>query len=193
MMCLIPVKKEFKGNIKKDQNYIFCSNHFSYLDIPTMGLSPWYFKFTGKKSITRVPIFGYMFKNLHITVDRENQKGRYEAFYQYGKNLDQGVNLSIFPEGGIRSSQPPRMARFKHGPFKVAIEKQVPVVPVTLPFNWIILPDDGKFLLTWHVNKIIYHEPIETKGLSEKDTDALKDQVYKVIDQELRKQNNHEN
>ncbi|HYI77135.1 MAG TPA: 1-acyl-sn-glycerol-3-phosphate acyltransferase, partial [Chryseolinea sp.] len=58
--------------------------------------------------------------------------------------------------------------------------------PVTIPFNWIILPPD-EFLLRWHPLKVIFHEPIETSQLTIKDLDALKEKVYHVIDSELKK------
>ena len=77
------------------------------------------------------------------------------------------------------------MARFKDGPFRVAIEKQIPLVPVTIPYNWIILPDDGKMMVTKRTSKLIFHEPIITEGLSIQDMDELKDRVYKIINDEL--------
>ena len=74
--------------------------------------------------------------------------------------IDEGKNLVIFPEGGIITLKDPVMAKFKDGAFRVAIEKQIAIVPVTIPFNWIILPPD-EFLLRWHPLKVIFHEPIE--------------------------------
>jgi 1-acyl-sn-glycerol-3-phosphate acyltransferase len=81
------------------------------------------------------------------------------------------------------------MARFKDGAFRLAIEKQVPIVPVTIPYNWIILPDDGKLLLHWHRNMVIFHDPIETSSLQMEDMEQLKKQVYEIIDSELQRRN----
>ena len=189
LLTFIPVSIEYRTPIDRSRKYILCSNHFSYLDIPTMGLSPIYIVFTGKISLAKIPLFGFMFRNLHITVDRSTLKSRYDALRKYAEAVDQGKNLSIFPEGGISSKKPPQMARFKDGAFKIAIEKEIPVIPVTIPYNWIILPDDDKFLLHRHQCKIIFHEPIETKGLTQEDVDALKDKVYGIIDNELKIQN----
>lgn len=189
LLIFIPVRIEYRTRIDKTKLYILCSNHFSHLDIPVMGISKVYFVFTGKKSLAELPVFGYMFRNLHITVDRSNLKGRYAAFKAYEDAISAGKSISIFPEGGINSKNPPKMARFKDGPFKIAIEKQIPVIPVTIPYNWIILPDDDKFLLRWHPCKVIYHEPIETKGLSIEDLDSLKEQIFQIIDAELKRQN----
>ncbi|NJM26626.1 MAG: 1-acyl-sn-glycerol-3-phosphate acyltransferase, partial [Bacteroidia bacterium] len=100
---------------------------------------------------------------------------------------DKGKSLVIFPEGGIYTKEPPRMVRFKDGAFRAAIEKQIPLVPVTIPNNWIILPDEA-FLLRWGTVHVIFHEPIETKGLTLADMDRLKSDVYQVIDLELKHQ-----
>ncbi len=81
------------------------------------------------------------------------------------------------------------MAPFKEGAFRLAIEKQVPIVPVSIPYNWIIMPDDGRLLLQRHENMVIFHDPIETTGLTTADIDTLSQQVFMVIDTELKKRN----
>lgn len=100
--------------------------------------------------------------------------------------IDEGKSLVIFPEGGIVTQKDPVMGRFKQGPFRVAIEKQIPIVPVTIPYNWIILPPE-EFLLYWHPLRIIFHEPISTVGLTMEDIDTLKEKVFAIIDAELKK------
>lgn len=106
--------------------------------------------------------------------------------------IDEGKNLVIFPEGGIMTLKDPVMARFKDGAFRIAIEKQIAIVPVTIPYNWIILPPD-QFLLRWHPLKVIFHEPIDTAGLLTKDTDILKQRLFTIIDDELKRQLKDEN
>ena len=130
-------------------------------------------------------MFGYMYKKLHITVDRNSLKSRYDVLVRSNKAIDEGKNLVIFPEGGILTTSPPKMVRFKDGAFRVAIEKQIPIVPVTIVNNWIILPEN--LLLSWKPVKIIFHEPIETRSLGIEKLDYIKEQVYNVIDSELKK------
>jgi 1-acyl-sn-glycerol-3-phosphate acyltransferase len=102
--------------------------------------------------------------------------------------IEDGKSLVIYPEGGISAPRPPEMSRFKDGAFRAAIEKQIPLVPVTIPHNWIILPDPEN-VLRWGTIKVIFHKPIETKGLTLADVDNLKEEVYNIIDKELKKQN----
>lgn len=106
--------------------------------------------------------------------------------------IDEGKSLVIYPEGGIITKDPPQLAGFKDGAFRVAIEKQIPLVPVTIPYNWILLPDN-EFVLHWHRVKVIFHEPILTKGLTMNDIDKLKQSLRNTLDEELKKHNSHEN
>ena len=68
------------------------------------------------------------------------------------------------------------MGRFKNGPFRLAIEKQVPIVPITFMNNWLLLPDDF-YRRIGHpgIAHVILHDPIPTIGLTENDLDVLKE------------------
>jgi 1-acyl-sn-glycerol-3-phosphate acyltransferase len=131
-----------------------------------------------------IPLFGFMYSKLHITVDRGNMNSRISTYKKSLRALDEGKSLVIYPEGGIVTKKDPVMGKFKDGAFKAAIEKQIAIVPVTLPYNWIILPPD-EFLVRWHPVKIIVHKPIETIGLTMADAGMLKEKVYQVIENEL--------
>jgi 1-acyl-sn-glycerol-3-phosphate acyltransferase len=181
----IPIKRIYSDKLDFKKQYIFCSNHFSYLDIPAIGINKFRPVFVGKHSLEKIPLFGYMYRNIHITLNKEKLKSRYDVMGKCAAELDAGHNLVIFPEGGIVSKKMPKMANFKEGAFRLAIEKRVPIVPVTIPYNWILLPDDGKLLLHRHENMVIFHDPIDTRGLSTADIDTLSRQVYDVIDREL--------
>jgi len=133
-----------------------------------------------------------MFGKLHITVDRKKLKSRYTSVKRSMEAIDEGKNLIIFPEGGIVTEKGPVMGPFKDGAFRIAVEKQIPIVPVTIPYNWIILPPD-EFLLRWHPLKVIFHQPVETAGLTAKDIDTLKQQVFTIIEQELKQHLKNEN
>jgi 1-acyl-sn-glycerol-3-phosphate acyltransferase len=132
-----------------------------------------------------IPLFGFMYRKLHITVDRSSLKSRVNTIVRSLQAIDEGKSLMIFPEGGIITKHPPHLVKFKDGAFRVAIEKQIPIVPVTIPFNWIILPDQPVLMLRRKLMKVIFHEPIETNGYSMDRIDELKNKVFAVINQEL--------
>lgn len=182
----LPFQIEYRSRLDRKAQYIFCPNHFSYLDIPTLGLNDLNTIFVGKSEMGKIPVFGYMYRKLHITVNRASLKSRFNSLKLSLEAIDEGKSLVIFPEGGIVTEKDPVMGRFKDGAFRVAIEKQIPIVPVTIPYNWIILPPD-EFLLRWHRIKVIFHEPVATTGLTLDDLDQLKKSVFQIIDEELRK------
>jgi len=184
----MPFHIEIRQRLDPYKQYIFCPNHFSYFDIPVMGLNPHHYIFVGKSQMEKIPLFGFMYRNLHITVDRDKLSSKYSTFTRSLAALDEGKSLVIFPEGGIVTHRPPTMGRFKDGAFRCAIEKQVEIVPVTIPFNWITLPDEKHLLLTWKPIKLIFHEPIDPQGYTLKDIEQLKEKVYTIIDSELKKQ-----
>lgn len=183
----IPYAIEYRFKPDKKQQYIFCANHFSILDIPTMGLvihQP--FAFVGKSSFAKKPFFGFMYSKFHILVNRESLKDRYNSLIKSLRAIDEGYSLAIFPEGGIKSKTPPYLREFKDGAFRAAIEKQIPIIPVTIGDNWRALPDDGEVLLRRIKNRIIIHPPIETTGLSLADVDDLKNKTFQVIQKQLK-------
>ncbi len=184
----MPWHREVRGKLDPNKQYIFCPNHFSYLDIVAMGLNPMNAIFVGKNAMEKIPLFGFMYRKLHITVDRSKLTSRYSSYTRSLKALEEGKSLVIFPEGGIITTQPPRMSRFKDGAFRLAIEKQIAIVPVTLPYNWIILPDNAMVLRPGRIS-LIFHEPIDPTGYTVQDIDHLKMQVFNIVEQELKKLN----
>ncbi|MES2733891.1 MAG: lysophospholipid acyltransferase family protein [Bacteroidota bacterium] len=187
-LCAIPVEVHYVSPLDPHKPYLFCANHTSYLDIALMGLVvPHYFAFIGKSSLKKIPLFGYMFRKLHIDVDRSSWVKSHQTFRKALEVLSQGRSIVVFPEGGMVTKAPPALTPFKDGPFRMAIEQQVPVVPITLPYNWIVLPDDNRLLFTRHLLKAIVHTPISTQGLTLADVSQLKQQAYQVIENELKK------
>jgi len=182
----VPFRVAYRSKLNPRGQYIFAPNHFSYLDIPTLGLNHYNTIFVGKNDMENIPVFGFMYRKLHITVDREKLKSRSTTIQRSLRAVDEGKSLVIFPEGGIVTARDPVMGKFKDGAFRVAIEKQIPIVPVTIPYNWIILPPN-EFLLYWHPLKVTFHEPIDTRGMTMNDLGKLKEQVFRIIEEELAK------
>ncbi len=188
-LIFLPVKVEGRKHIKKGQSYVFIANHFSYLDIAMMGLLPGDVVFVGKSSIRKIPLFGFYFRKLHIAVNRESLKSRGEVLIRAKNAIENGSSIVIFPEGGIVSDNPPTLHKFKDGAFTLAIDKQIPIIPVTLSYNHLILPDNGKLLMDFKKGKLIIHPPISTEGLNSKDLQDLKNKTYQLIQDQLWKDN----
>ncbi|MEP0712489.1 lysophospholipid acyltransferase family protein [Algoriphagus sp.] len=183
-ICIfLPVKIQKTKQLEKNKPYIFLANHFSYLDIAMMGFIPGDVLFVGKASIKKAPLFGYYFKNLHIAVDRDRLKSRAETMKRTDQALESGSSVIIFPEGGIYTQNPPQMIPFKNGAFRMAKDKQIPIIPVTLSYNHLILPDDGKLLVHWRPAKMVLHDPLIPEQFESEQ--ALKDKCFEVIQNQL--------
>lgn len=185
-----PVRNEWRFKPQKKQVYVFCPNHFSFLDIPIMALTMRaFFVYVGKMDLQKVPLFGYMYRKIHIGINRDSGKSRYQTYIDAKEALDNGKNLVIYPEGGIwaKKENMPKMAKLKDGPFRIAIEKQVPIVPVTIPYNWKLLPYPNKYMSAPKIARVIYHEPISTKGMTLDNIKDLKQKYKKIVEDELEK------
>ena len=107
-----------------------------------------------------------------------------KAFKEAEKSLQENYSLIIFPEGGI-STHPPKMMKWKNGPFKLAIDAQVPIVPITFVNNWKHLHVEEKTFGKPGIIKIIVHAPIETKGMTKEDQTKLSEKVFQIIESTL--------
>ncbi len=169
---------------------VYCANHSSYLDIIMSYLViPHYYVFMGKQELDKAPLFRIFFKEMNILVERGNNMASHRAFMRAGQDIDKGHGTFIYPEAGISSNG--KMRGFKNGAFKLAIEKQVPIVPITYLNNWRLLQNGGFFKSFGGpgMSNIIVHKPISTAGLTENDLVSLKTKVYEIISTELNNYN----
>ena len=173
---------------------VIVPNHTSYLDIL---FSPFYIDHTavymGKSELLQIPLFKYFFMYLDIPVKRKSATDAHRAFKNAGDMIDAGISVVIYPEGTIGDRG--HLKSFKNGAFKLAIDKQVPIVPVVNLNNWWFLENGGFFKSNGRpgIPKIVVGNPIETKGLTEKDMEELKNKVHTFIKQELDKFNGKKN
>lgn len=170
---------------------VYCANHASYLDIVINYLVvPQYFVSMGKIEINKAPLFRIFFKEMNILVDRKSHSGSHKAFIRAGQEIENGHNVFIFPEGGISSSG--KLLNFKNGAFRLAIDKQVPIVPITYLNNWKLLQNGGFFKVKGGpgISRIIVHTPIPTVGMTENDLVPLRTKVRDIILNELNNYNN---
>jgi len=182
------LKVKGRENIPQEGAYIICPNHTSYLDIFCLyTIFPKYFVFTGKKEIEKWPLFHiYYTSGMNILVDRETKTGMFKALKRMSHEIEIGNPLAIFPEGTI-SKQAPKLASFKSGAFAIAIQKQVPVLPITFVSNWKILSRSGfwKGIDGPGIAEVVIHKPIITTGMKKENMDQLQHQVIDVISSAL--------
>jgi len=179
------LKSEMDLN-KLPQPCVFCANHTSYLDIIVSYIViPNYFVYMAKQELDKAPLFRIFFKKMNILVDRKSKIGSHKAFVKAGEEIDKGHSVFLFPEGTI--SKDGILKPFKNGPFKLAIEKQIPIVPITFANNWTILQNGGFLKATGcpGVAKVVIHDAIETKGMTEENLVDLRTKVHEKITSSL--------
>ena len=175
---------EFEEELDSSKPYLICPNHVSYLDIPVIfSIIPTVFVFVGKKSLSKLPVFGWVYKKTMILVDRASKRSSYQAYKHASERISQGVGITIFPEGGIPEHDV-KLQRFKNGAFRMAIEQNVDLVPVTFIDNKRCMPSDrlqgkpGKL-------KVFVHKPIKAGTYTTETIHEFKDFVFKTINDKL--------
>jgi 1-acyl-sn-glycerol-3-phosphate acyltransferase len=161
--------------------YIICANHTSFLDIIYMYIMfPDLFLFMGKKELLKWPLFGIFFRKMDIAVDRSNPRAAVESLKLVSAEIQKGKSFALFPEGTIPATVPV-MKSFKNGAFTVAIENQVPIIPVTFLTNHEILAENPSGIARPGIARVIIHNPVETKGLTSEDLIPLRTQLFDII------------
>jgi len=181
---LFPVV-EWEETLDKKGHYIFCPNHVSTLDIPLiLAVLPVPLQYIGKGELAKLPLFGYFYKNNSVIVNRENRRDSYAAFLKAGERLKQGLSMCIFPEGGIPKTDI-FLKRFKNGPFRLAIEQDITVIPITLGDNKSMFPQEY-FKGRPGVVRVKVHKAIAPANLEEKTIESLNTSVYNTIFEQLK-------
>lgn len=170
------------------QPCVYVANHSSYLDtVISYVIIRKLFVQTGKAEIQKAPLIRIFFRDMNIYVDRKSRSGSYAAFREASERLRQGQSVFIHPEGTIEAKG--QLKPFKNGAFRLAIENQVPVVPVSYMGNWKLLQNGGFFKAHGRpgIARVIVHKPVPTKGMTEEDLVNLRHEVRETIARTLRR------
>ena len=179
---------ENEQQLESHKSYMFVANHTSMADIMLMlAVVKHPFVFVGKKELSKIPLFGFFYKRTCILVDRGSQRSRMEVFNRAEKRLNQGLSICIFPEGGVPADETILLDSFKDGAFRLAIEHQIPIVPMTFADN------KERFSYTFFsgspgLMRVKVHSFVSTIGKTienKKDIKEVKEKVWGVIHNQL--------
>lgn len=139
-----------------------------------------------KLELNKAPLFNIFFKDMQISVDRKSIMDAHRAFLRAEEEIDAGHSVFIFPEGTIANEGV--LKNFKNGPFKLAVDMQVPILPITFIGNWKLLQNGGFFKSLGRpgISKVIVHAPIDTKGMAEENIVPLREAVHKLFEETLK-------
>ncbi len=151
------------------REYIFVSNHISYLDIPMMmkAIRHQHVRILGKAGMTKIPIFGYIYKKGAVLVDRESLIKRSESIKNLIYFLRRKISVFICPEGTFNTTHKP-LQNFYSGAFRIAIETQKPIRPVLFLDTYDRLSYTSIFSLNPGKCRAVYLAETSTKGVNHK-------------------------
>lgn len=168
---LVGVKVEVRGmdKLEAGRNYIFMANHTSNLDPPVLlPTIPGRCSVLVKKELFRIPILGTGMKMAALVpVDRSDREAAIESVNAAIAVLRQGLHMLIFPEG--TRSRDGRLLPFKKGPFHLAIDAGVFIVPVTMLGTYELWPKT-RFALRPGAVTVVFHRPIDPRSYPDRDS-----------------------
>lgn len=178
-------KIEKEQELDKDKSYMLIANHTSMVDIMLMLATirqP--FVFVGKKELVKIPLFGFFYKRTCILVDRTSSRSKHSVFERAQKRIKQGNSICIFPEGGVPEDESILLDHFKDGAFRLAIDHQLPIVPISFADN------KERFSYTFFsgspgILRVKVHSFIETEGKTMVDKNNLRVQAWEIIQTQL--------
>lgn len=187
-ISMMPIKSQGRDRSLKDQTMVIVTNHNSYLDtIASYATIQNLFKTLAKKELTKLPIMGQIFLTSGIMVDRSSPESRRSSYHRMVEAIKSGTSILIFPEG-TQNRTDQVMKSFYDGAFRLAIECQVPVMPiVTLNTRW-MMPQANVSKMKPGVMRQIHLSPIPTAGMTEANVKDLKEQVYAQLEEVIRRE-----
>ena len=165
-----------------EKNYVFIANHCSYMDIPVIfqAIRHHNFRVLGKYEMSKVPVFGTVYKLAVILVDRSSNEKRARSLRNLISSLNKHISIFVFPEGTFNETDIP-MAKFFDGAFRTAIETQTNIKPFLFLDTIHRMHFRSVFTITPGVNRILHLPEVSVQGLTTSDLPALKQQVHQLM------------
>lgn len=165
--------------VSRTDSRVYVSNHVSWFEIFALATVIDRYRFVAKQEISRIPLFGRAAGEVAaIYIERGNRKAAFGAYEQAAEKIRNGLNVAVYPEGTRGTSY--ELRPFKKGPFVLAIAAQVPVVPV-ISWGSMEVQRKGEIAIHSGTIELTFLEPVETKGMTYENRDALVDVVWNRI------------
>ncbi len=185
-LALCPVKVKGREYIDRKQSYVFAANHQGAFDIFLIyGFLGVPVKWVMKTGIGKIPLVGAACRSAgFVFVDNSTPKAARQSIAEAEKSLSKGASVAIFPEGS--RTYDGKMIRFRKGAYQMAVDQQLPVVPITLNGPFYVLPIDA-LNLRRHKMEMIIHAPMhwDDIDISNKKLQKMADETRKIIEADL--------
>ena len=178
-------KKLYEFPHDKTKPCIFVINHVSLLDaaiLPKAFRQP--VRPLGKIEMSKIPVFGFIYRKAIVTVDRSNAANRAKSIRILESIIRKGISVLFFPEGTYNETHRP-VKEFYNGAFRVAIETQTPIKPVLFLDTYSRMHYQNIFSFNPGKCRIVFLEEISVAGLTNSDTESLKEKTFKIMESKL--------
>lgn len=170
---------------------IFVANHISYMDIPMIvKIIREPIRVLGKQEMAGIPIFGFVYRNAVVMVNRKSPEQRLQSVNRLKEVLRKGISIFIFPEGTFNETGAP-LKSFYDGAFRIALETNTPIQPVIFPDTVKRLHFKSVFSLSPGKCRAVYLPMVDVSAYSQQDQEALKQAVYNQMEAGLLRYNNN--
>lgn len=171
--------------LQEGQPYIFVANHISYLDAALIvkvfrkPLRP-----LGKAEMSKIPLFGYIYRKAVVTVDRSSAINRGRSIGRLKAVLRKDISVLVFPEGTFNETHQP-LKSFYPGAFRIAVETQTPIKPVIFLDMYDRMPYDRTLKLTPGKSRAVFLEEVPVHGYNEDNIAELSQKVFSLMEEAL--------
>ena len=165
-------------HLQPGRSYVLASNHQSIYDIPILfSAIPMQLRIVAKQSLGRIPFLGWhLHRAGHLLVDRRRPGP--DIVRKMRRLVGESSSLIVFPEG--TRSVDGTLKRFKKGPFLVAIDAGLPVVPVSVAGSRHVMKK-GRLTVSPGEVQLTLHEPIPTAGVARHQVLEFADRARRIV------------
>jgi len=184
-LVFIRIKRKYESPHDKSKQYIFVTNHISYLDSAVLvkayrqPIRP-----LGKVETGKIPVFGFIYRKAIVSVDRSSLENRIASMRILRSILSKGISVLVFPEGTFNMTSEP-LKDFYDGAFRLALETHMPIKPVLFLDTYDRMNYKTLFSLNPGRCRIVYLDEIPVTDLKISDAPFLKKKVYELMEKKL--------
>ncbi len=162
------------------RNYLFLANHQGNCDPPVLlAVIPQNTRYILKKELSKIPILNIAMRlGSFVFIDRKDRVDSVRGMNQAVAQLQQGESFLVFPEG--TRTRTGKMGEFKKGPFAIAMQSGVPIVPITIKGSFEVMPPT-RFRINPGIISLTFHPPLEPRNFPPDDRSLLREKVRKII------------
>ena len=183
ILAAAAVKPRVEGLERLPQGtFVLAGNHQSNFDpVMVFALVPRHVRFVAKAELFKIPIFGQAIKATgNIRVERKGGDKDRQTLQNAVKDLREKVSVVFYPEG--TRSRDGSLRPFKKGAAMLAIQAQVPIVPMAVAGTGDILEKGSAWVRGGQPASLVIGEPIPTEGKTEADRDGLTDRLREAVE-----------